>query len=205
MKKLTFFLIILTTISLISCSTEKNSSSPQTNINSESSSNVEKNTFTSSNTGWHKTAGETTEDDWLKMTDYQKEDIVNAMINSVEKSGSKVVKDSKWFISNLNDFYKDGGTNTNLAQAFSMILVAGGGTEEQQKKIESKTKNLTATEEAIWKYCNDRWEYYDRLEGRYSGDKYTEQVFKDAGNKFGISADEAERIWTKADRAKLGL
>lgn len=63
----------------------------------------------------------------------------------------------------------------------------------------------TDEEERIWKYCQDRWDYYDKLEGGYSGDKYTVNVFQDAGDKFGISASEAKSIWSKVDRAKLGL
>lgn len=67
------------------------------------------------------------------------------------------------------------------------------------------SKKYTNKEEEIWKYCMDRWEYYDELEGGYSGDKYTEEVFDDAGEKFGISDSEAERIWDKVDKAKLGI
>lgn len=63
----------------------------------------------------------------------------------------------------------------------------------------------TEKEEAIWKYCQDRWNYYDRLEGGYSGDKYTNNVFQDAGNEFGITAKAAEAIWAKVDKAKLGI
>jgi len=67
------------------------------------------------------------------------------------------------------------------------------------------SKKYASKEEEIWKYCMDRWEYYDELEGGYSGDKYTEEVFDDAGEKFGISDSEAERIWDKVDKAKLGI
>jgi predicted Zn-dependent protease with MMP-like domain len=66
------------------------------------------------------------------------------------------------------------------------------------------SKKYTNAEEDIWKYCMDIWEYYDELEGEYSGDKYTENVFNDAGKKFGISDNEAEKIWDKVDKAKLG-
>lgn len=67
------------------------------------------------------------------------------------------------------------------------------------------TKNYSYSEEEIWQYCMNRWDYYDRLAGGYAGDKYTSQVFKDAGKEFGISAAEAERIWDKVDRSKYGL
>lgn len=70
---------------------------------------------------------------------------------------------------------------------------------------ENDTGNYSNNDEAIWQYCQNRWDYYDALEGGYSGDKYTEQVFIDAGNKFGISATEARRIWDKVDKEKLGI
>lgn len=60
-------------------------------------------------------------------------------------------------------------------------------------------------EEKIWKYCVDRWNHYDKLEGGYAGDKYTKNVFEDAGKAYNITSKEAERIWNKVDRAKLGI
>lgn len=63
----------------------------------------------------------------------------------------------------------------------------------------------TDEEEKIWQYCMDRWDYYDRLEGGYAGDKYTENVFEDAANQFNTTPSKAEDIWKKVDRAKLGI
>ena len=86
--------------------------------------------------------------------------------------------------------------------------------EEFQKQLndagslirkEKDTKKYTHSEEEVWQYCMDRWAYYDDLAGGYSGDKYTKQVFKDAGKKFRIPSSEAERIWNKVDRSKCGL
>lgn len=70
---------------------------------------------------------------------------------------------------------------------------------------ENDTGNYSASDEAIWQYCMDRWDYYDELEGSYSGDKYTKQVFEDAAKKFGITASKAESIWNEVDKEKLGL
>jgi hypothetical protein len=67
------------------------------------------------------------------------------------------------------------------------------------------TGNYSSSDEAIWQYCQDRWKYYDNLEGGYSGDKHTKDVFNDAASQFGISASEAESIWDSVDQAKVGL
>ncbi|AKL95580.1 hypothetical protein CACET_c21330 [Clostridium aceticum] len=89
------------------------------------------------------------------------------------------------------------------------------GTDEFGKDLEEVSKELYANasdtggytneEERVWKYIMDRWSYYDDLEGGYAGDKYTKQVFQDASIRFNITASEAERIWNKVDRAKLGI
>lgn len=63
----------------------------------------------------------------------------------------------------------------------------------------------SSKDEEIWKYCVDRWDHYDELACKYSGDKYTQDVFNDAALKFGISVSKAESIWKKVDGAKLGL
>lgn len=57
----------------------------------------------------------------------------------------------------------------------------------------------------IWEYCRNRWEYYDKLEGKYSGDKHTEDVFNDASKEFGISSSEAKEIWEKIDLEQMGI
>lgn len=77
----------------------------------------------------------------------------------------------------------------------------------QRGAIESAndTHNYSASDEQVWQYCQDRWKYYDNLEGGYSGDKHTNDVFQDAGTEFGISPSEAKAKWDSVDQAKVGL
>ena len=103
----------------------------------------------------------------------------------------------------------------NKVQKFKEKDAGYLGSDEFGKDLEEMSDELyanavdkggyTSKEEEIWKYCRDRWEYYDRLEGDYSGDKYTENVFQDAAVRFNITSSEAKRIWEKVDGAKLGL
>lgn len=103
----------------------------------------------------------------------------------------------------------------NKIQKFKEKDASYLGSDEFGKDLEEMSDELyanavdkggyTSEEEQIWRYCRDRWEYYDRLEGGYSGDKYTEDVFRDAATRFNITSSEAERIWGKVDGAKLGL
>lgn len=62
-----------------------------------------------------------------------------------------------------------------------------------------------STDEQVWQYCVDRWAYYDKLEGKYSADIHTDDVFNDASAKFGITASEAQSKWYKIDKEKCGL
>lgn len=76
--------------------------------------------------------------------------------------------------------------------------------EDEMRANATDSGGYSNQEEKIWKYCMDRWEYYDIVEGKYSGDKYTVNVFADAAAKFGITATQAEDSWYKVDSAKLG-
>lgn len=64
------------------------------------------------------------------------------------------------------------------------------------------TSTSTNNDEQIWQYCVDRWEYYDILEGKYSADKHTDDVFNDGSTRFGISASEVQATWDKVDKVK---
>ena len=69
------------------------------------------------------------------------------------------------------------------------------------------TTNITSTgtDEQVWQYCEDRWTYYDTLNGEYSADKYDTEVFNDASSNFGITASEAQSKWDKVDAVKKGV
>jgi hypothetical protein len=161
---------------------------------------------TSKEEGWHKTAGKTTGQDWYIMTHYQKEDIVKGIIKTWEDNGHIVTEDADWFINNLDAFYDDEVTqDMNLAEAMSMLAVSGNVFKDDQEKIEKSMSTITEYEKKIWQYCMDRWEYYDIIEGEYSGDKYTDNVFQDAVNEFGMTSQEIKTVWEKVDRASYGL
>lgn len=112
----------------------------------------------------------------------------------------------------IDDFYKDNkDINVTLFSAVDFILAQPSTSAEKQKNMakekleKDKKSTYSDKEESIWQYCRDRWTYYDKLEGGYSGDKHTNDVFNDASKKFGISATEAKSIWNKVDQANLGI
>ena len=67
------------------------------------------------------------------------------------------------------------------------------------------TSTSADTDEQVWQYCQDRWAYYDKLDGQYSADKYDTEVFNDASSNFNITASEAQSTWDKVDKVKKGV
>ena len=47
----------------------------------------------------------------------------------------------------------------------------------------------------ITRYIEDRYDYYDKLEGRYTGDRYTNSIFNEAAAKFGVTSDFIYSFW----------
>ncbi|WHH57678.1 hypothetical protein [Petroclostridium sp. X23] len=54
-------------------------------------------------------------------------------------------------------------------------------------KEEEKKEKPDPTPKVVYQWCQKRYEYYDKMNSGYSGDKYTAAVFEDAAKHFGIS------------------
>lgn len=77
--------------------------------------------------------------------------------------------------------------------------------EQLSNEIEVIETYVANNDEQIWQYCVDRWAYYDTLEGEYSADEHTDDVFNDGATQFGISAGEVQATWDKVDKVKTGI
>lgn len=55
--------------------------------------------------------------------------------------------------------------------------------------------NINSHNLLIIKYINDKYEYYDKKDDTYTGDKYTNSILSDASKKFGLSKDQIEKIY----------
>lgn len=51
----------------------------------------------------------------------------------------------------------------------------------------------------VYHFVEQRYEYYDKQAGKYSGDKYTNKVFQDTADKFKITVGEVKDIWGNWD------
>ena len=59
----------------------------------------------------------------------------------------------------------------------------------------SLDKNSDAYKFTVYQWIKTRYEYYDKLEGEYAGDKYTTTIFTEASELFGVSYEFVDNVW----------
>ena len=78
-------------------------------------------------------------------------------------------------------------------------IIPSGVSQEQHDEAESKEdkyNSLTNKEKKeICEYIESRYEYYDNLNGGYSGDKYSDTIMEEAAQKYGLTVTQIEIIW----------
>ena len=47
----------------------------------------------------------------------------------------------------------------------------------------------------VYLWCQDRFEYYDKRDGYYTGDKYDNEVMEDAADHFDVSVEEVKKLY----------
>lgn len=77
-------------------------------------------------------------------------------------------------------------------EIFGSVSEWDGGTTTKQQHEKTITDRKRAE---IKSWINDRYDYYDNLEGKYCGDKYTDTIFNEASEKFGFTYEEIYNIW----------
>lgn len=61
---------------------------------------------------------------------------------------------------------------------------------------EDKYNSLTTKEKKeICEYIEERYAYYDSINGGYAGDKYSDTIMEEAAEKYGLSVDQIDIIW----------
>ena len=82
---------------------------------------------------------------------------------------------------------------------FVAEIIPSGVSQEQHDEAdrkEDKYSSLTNKEKKeICEYIESRYEYYDNLNGGYSGDKYSDTIMEEAANKYGLTVTQIEIIW----------
>ena len=65
-----------------------------------------------------------------------------------------------------------------------------------QKETTDRYSSLTNSEKKeICNYIQRRYDYYDSLSDGYSGDKYTDVIWEEASEKYGLTESQLDVIW----------
>lgn len=66
----------------------------------------------------------------------------------------------------------------------------------EAKSTTDKYNSLTNSDKKkICEYIQSRYDYYDSLNGGYAGDKYTDIIWQEAMNKYGLTSSQLDVIW----------
>ena len=82
--------------------------------------------------------------------------------------------------------------------SFGLILFDSKDTwaSEYENKNDSINKITDAQRTTIKNWINNRYDYFDNIEGQYTGDKYTVTIFIEAADEFGYTYEEISNIWS---------
>ena len=67
------------------------------------------------------------------------------------------------------------------------------------EKMENKEKITDDKRAEIKNWMNNRYNYYDEMEGKYCGDKYTNTIFNEAAVQFDLTYEEIYNIWSNLE------
>lgn len=59
--------------------------------------------------------------------------------------------------------------------------------------------NTEVNENAVYQFCQSKWDFYQAQDGGYYPSKHDPKVFNDASKKFDITSAEAKKIFNKID------
>lgn len=126
-----------------------------------------------------------------------KQGTLGYVINTVNGEELNYQKDgSYWAFLINNEYAATTIDNTIIIDDTEYILKAEK--DETFKPSEAVDKYYTLTnsdKKAICNYIQDRYDYYDGVNGGYAGDKYSDTIMQEAAKKYGITGEQAYIIW----------
>lgn len=109
----------------------------------------------------------------------------------------KYLKIAKEYASKIDSSYS--GEFSNEIQSFANEILGNSRDEEYSsaKESEDRYNNLTnAEKKEICNFIQSRYDYYDSISGgKYTGDKYTDVIWKEAEEKYGLTETQIDIIW----------
>lgn len=113
-------------------------------------------------------------------------------MNVAVMAGSSYYDQAQVYLNQIDSHYK-GPYSTEILKFRNQNLVKVETTSTP--KIKNALTMSSSEKASVKKYIEERYEYYDSIAGKYSGDKYKDQVWSDTAKKFGISETDVTMIW----------
>lgn len=103
---------------------------------------------------------------------------------------------SYWAFLINNEYAATTIDNTTIVDNTEYTLIAEKDETFKPSETVDKYYTLTNSEKkAICNYIQDRYDYYDSVNGGYAGDKYSDTIMQEAAKKYGITEEQAYIIW----------
>ncbi|MCD8007532.1 MAG: hypothetical protein LUF68_01085 [Clostridiales bacterium] len=95
--------------------------------------------------------------------------------------------------------YVSSGGNSYSIDVLNDNILEQNGADIYNNALQDKTSMAFKVE--VYQWIEDRYEYYDSKDGKYTGDKYTDTIFSEAASHFGVSESKIKEIWSDYDVA----
>lgn len=145
-----------------------------------------------------------TYNEWKDISYDEKIRLIQSVINIWKQEGKNVKYDVTWFFEAVEASMIE-EDNTKLFDKMNLFALIGNAFGQRDELIKKLLSKITTEEFEIYKYVEDRFNYYDTNEGHYSGDKYFNKSINDGAKKFHLSDEEVKNAWDKVDKAKYGV
>lgn len=103
-----------------------------------------------------------------------------------------MAKDS---MSNISADYAGIMSDKIVSHGIQLFGSKDAWTKSTGTKNDDNNKLNDSKRQEIKNWITERYDYYDKKEGKYCGDKYTKTIFQEAADKFGLTYQEIDNIW----------
>lgn len=138
-----------------------------------------------------------------KLEDAWKEDKDNVDIaamyhyyNAKFYDGTGKLDSAKNEMKNINPNYSGVMSDVIVEYGISLFDSIENWDVGSVEKSQHKNKTTDSKRKEIKAWINNRYDYYDKKEGKYCGDKYTKTIFNEAATYFGLTYEEINNVWS---------
>ncbi|MGI5839409.1 MAG: hypothetical protein ACOX8W_07080 [bacterium] len=110
---------------------------------------------------------------------------------------------AKSYASKISSEYSEEFSNEIISFVSKLLGDDWQAIKNETAKQEERFKNLTLEDKKeINKFIESRYEYYDKQDGGNTGDKYSDEIWKEASEKYNLAERYISEIWLDTDVTK---